>query len=268
MECIYMKKDRMSLEGQAAIVTGAGAGIGRAICIALAEHGASVIAADMNEDNAKETVKMVQENGGKAEAVKVNVTDAGDVEAMVNRAVELYGRIDLLYNNAGICTVSEIETMPEKWWDSIFAVNCKGVFLCSKAVIPQMKKQGKGRIINTASQAGKGAIPKQVHYCATKAAVIGFTRALAMELKDTGIRVNCFCPGSVMSEMTLREAQAVYEIDGIDPEVSLKDWQAAIPLGRWVTPEDVADIAVLLASDYTDYMTGQAVNISGGQTMI
>lgn len=257
----------ISLKDQAAIVTGGGAGIGRAICIALAAHGAKVLAADMSLTGAEETAAKIKEMGGEAAAVQVDVTNAADVQTMVDTAVQLFGKIDLLYNNAGICTVSEIEKMPEDWWDKIFAVNCKGVFLCSRAVIPQMKKQGSGRIINTASQAGKGAIPKQVHYCATKSAVIGFTRALAMELKDTGIRVNCFCPGSVMSEMTLREAQAVYEIDGIQPEDSLKAWQADIPLGRWVTPEDVADIAVFLASDYAEYMTGQAVNISGGQTM-
>lgn len=257
----------ISLNGQSAIVTGGGAGIGRAICVALAAHGAKVLVADMSLKGAEETVGLICAAGGQATAMRVDVTKASDAEAMVAKAVELFGKVDLLYNNAGICTVSEIEKMPEDWWDKIFAVNCKGVFLSSKAVIPQMKKQGGGRIINTASQAGKGAIPKQVHYCATKAAVIGFTRALAMELKDTGIRVNCFCPGSVMSEMTMREAQAVYELDGIDPDQSLKDWQAAIPLGRWVTPEDVADIAVFLASDYAEYMTGQAINISGGQTM-
>ena len=258
----------ISLKDQVAVVTGGGAGIGRAICMALGAHGAKVLVADMALQNAEQTAAMICAAGGQATAVQVDVTNAADAAAMIDKAVALFGRVDLLYNNAGICTVSEIESMPEEWWDKIFAVNCKGVFLCSKAVIPQMKKQGGGRIINTASQAGKGAIPKQVHYCATKAAVIGYTRALAMELKDTGIRVNCFCPGSVMSDMTLREAQAVYELDGIEPEQSLKDWQAAIPLGRWVTPEDVADIAVFLASGYAEYMTGQAVNISGGQTMI
>lgn len=262
-----MTNKGISLKDQVAIVTGGGAGIGRAICVALAAHGAKVLVADMSLKGAEETAATICAAGGHATAMQVNVTSAADAQAMVDKAVQVFGRVDLLYNNAGICTVSEIETMPEDWWDKIFAVNCKGVFLCSKAVIPQMKKQGGGRIINTASQAGKGAIPKQVHYCATKSAVIGYTRALAMELKDTGIRVNCFCPGSVMSEMTMREAQAVYELDGIEPEESLKDWQSAIPLGRWVTPEDVADIAVFLASDYAEYMTGQAVNISGGQTM-
>lgn len=260
-------KPQICLEGQVAIVTGGGSGIGRAICLNLAVHGASVLVADMAVDKAEETVAAIRSAGGNAEAMKVNVTDGKDTKRMVAKTVELFGKVDLLYNNAGICTVSEIEKMPEEWWDSIFAVNCKGVFLCSQAVIPQMKKQGHGRIINTASQAGKGAIPKQVHYCATKAAVIGFTRSLAMELKDTGIRVNCFCPGSVMGEMTMREAEAIMELDGVSVEELLKAWQADIPLGRWVVPEDVAQTAVFLASDYAEYMTGQAINITGGQTM-
>lgn len=257
----------INLNGKVAAVTGGGTGIGRAICVALAAHGTKVMVADMSLKGAEDTAALIKKDGGIAEAMQVDVTVEADAAAMVKKTVEIYGALDLLYNNAGICTMSTIENMPEDWWDKIFAVNCKGVFLCSKAAIPQMKKQGSGRIINTASQAGKGAIPKQVHYCATKAAVIGYTRALAMELKDENILVNCFCPGSVMSDMTLREAQDVYRLDGIDPERSLKEWQSAIPLGRWVTPEDVADIAVFLASDYAGYMTGQAVNITGGQTM-
>ncbi|MDO5548773.1 MAG: SDR family NAD(P)-dependent oxidoreductase [Eubacteriales bacterium] len=255
------------LKDQVAIVTGGGSGIGRAICVSLGAHGARVVVADMAEERAAETAKLIEEAGGTASSMKVNVTLKDDVEKMVANTVEKYGKIDLMYNNAGICSVSDIEVMPEVWWDSIFAVNCKGVFLCSQAVIPQMKKQGGGRIINTASQAGKGAIPQQVHYCATKAAVIGFTRALAIELKDTGIRVNCFCPGSVMSEMTMREAQAYLELNGVPIEESIAAWQRDIPLGRWVTPEDVAKTAIFLASDYAEYMTGQAINISGGQTM-
>lgn len=255
------------LKDQVAIVTGGGSGIGRAICLSLAAHGAKVMVADMSVERGEETVKLIEEAGGTASFLKTNVASKEDAQKLAASTVDKYGRIDLLYNNAGICSVSDIEVMPEDWWDKIFAVNCKGVFLCSQAVIPQMKKQGGGRIINTASQAGKGAIPQQVHYCATKAAVIGFTRALAMELKDTGIRVNCFCPGSVMSEMTMREAQAYLELNGVPIEESIKMWEKDIPLGRWVTPEDVAKIAVFLASDYAEYMTGQAVNISGGQTM-
>lgn len=257
----------INLNGKSAVVTGAGGNIGRAICISLAAHGASVLACDVAIEPAKKTVEMIREKGGIAEAMQVDVTKEEDTNAMISKAVELFGKVDLMYNNAGICTVYKVEDMPVDRWDQIFSVNCKGVFLGSKAAIKQMKKQGGGRIINTASQAGKGAIPKQTHYCATKAAVIGFTRALAIELKDDNILVNCFCPGSVMGDMTMREAQAALDQDGIPIEVSLKEWQSAIPLGRWVTPEDVADIATFLASDYAGYMTGQAINITGGQTM-
>lgn len=262
-----MNANGMDLTGQVAAVTGAGAGIGRAIAVALANHGAKVLVCDVSEQGMAETVEAIEKDGGEAKALRVDVTCKADAQAMVEEAVAQFGRLDLLYNNAGICSVGDIEGMPEDWWDKIFAVNCKGVFLCSQAAIAQMKKQGGGRIINTASQAGKGAIPQQVHYCATKSAVIGFTRALAMELKDTGIRVNCFCPGSVMSEMTMREAQAYLELNGVPIADSIEAWQKDIPLGRWVTPEDVAKTAVFLASDYAEYMTGQAVNITGGQTM-
>ena len=267
-----MLNNGISLAGQSAIVTGGGTGIGRAICVALVAHGANVLVADISLKGAEETVTMIKNEAGneavKIEAMQADVTKTDDVQKMIDRAVELFGTVDLLYNNAGIVSVSTIEDMPEDWWDDVFTVNCKGVFLCSKAIIPLMKKQGFGRIINTASQAGKIAIPRLTHYCASKAAVIAFTRSLAMELKDTGIRVNSFCPGSVMGDMTIREAQAFSELDGIPVDRILEQWQAGIPLGRWVTPEDVAKVAIFLASDYAEYMTGQAVNITGGQTLI
>lgn len=257
----------ISLKGKTAVVTGAGGAIGRAIAISLGAHHAKVVVCDINLEQAQETVQMIRQNGGTACEFQMDVTKKEDADAMITKAVETYGSLDFLYNNAGICTVSKVEDMDESIWEKIFAVNCKGVFLGSKAAIAQMKKQGHGRIINTASQAGKTAIPKQAHYCATKAAVIGFTRALAAELAKDNIQVNCFCPGSVMSDMTMKEAQAFYEQDGIPVEESLQAWESAIPMGRWVTPEDVADTAVFLASDYAAYMTGQAVNITGGQEM-
>ena len=177
----------IDLAGKTAIVTGAGGNIGRAICLSLAAHGAKVLACDVAFDPAEKTAEMIRENGGIASALAVDVTKEEDANAMIEKAVELYGSVDLMYNNAGICTVYPVEDMPVERWDQIFAVNCRGVFLGSKAAIKQMKKQGGGRIINTASQAGKMAIPEQVHYCSTKAAVIGFTRALA-------IATLCICP--------------------------------------------------------------------------
>lgn len=257
----------ISLEGKTAAVTGAGGAIGRAIAVSLAAHKAKVLVCDMNLTQALETVSIIEGNGGTAQAFQMDVTQEADNQAMVAKAVGTYGSLDLLYNNAGICTIGKIEDMDERTWDNMFAVNCKGVFLGSKAAIPQMKKQGTGRIINTASQAGKQPFPNAAHYSASKAAVIGYTRSLAMEIAKDNIQVNCFCPGSVMSEMTMKEAQAFLELYGTPIEESLKAWENAIPMGRWVTPEDVADIAVFLASDYAAYMTGQAVNISGGQEM-
>lgn len=260
MECIDLK-------GQSAVVTGAGTGIGRAIACALARHGADVMACDLNAETAAETAAMVEKLGRKGRAFRMDVSNETDCAAMATEAAEAFGRIDLLYNNAGTISMNTIEKMNVADWDKIFAVNCRGVFLCSRAVIPQMKTQGGGRIINTASQAGKTGLKLLTHYCATKAAVIGFTKGLALELAADNIRVNSFCPGSVMTDMTRREAGWASEISGEDPEDILKQWESAIPLGRYASPDDIAKIAVFLASDYAEYMTGQAINVSGGQEM-
>ena len=257
----------IDLKGQSAIVTGAGAGIGQAIACALAKHGANVMACDLNYDAAVKTADMVNALGVKGIAFKMDVASEEDCGKMAAEAVAAFGRIDLLYNNAGTISMNTIEKMAVEDWDIIFRVNCRGVFLCSRAVIPQMKKQGGGRIINTASQAGKTGLKLLTHYCATKAAVIGFTKGLALELADDNIRVNSFCPGSVMTDMTRREAVWASEINGGDPDDILKQWEKAIPLGRYATPEDIAKVAVFLASDYAEYMTGQAINVSGGQEM-
>lgn len=259
--------DKFDLGGKTAIVTGAATGIGRAIAQSLAKHGVSVLVCDLNLQAAGETVEMIENAGGKAFAFKMDVTSESDCAAMVKEALARFGRIDFLYNNAGAISMSTIEKMDAADWDRIFQVNCRGVFLCSRAVIPQMKKQGGGRIINTASQAGKTGLKLLTHYCATKAAVIGFTKGLALELADDNIRVNSFCPGSVMTDMTLREAKWASEINGGDPEEILKQWEQAIPLRRYATPDDIAKVAVFLASPSADYMTGQAVNVTGGQEM-
>lgn len=259
--------NKIDLTGKAAIVTGGGTGIGRGIAVALAQHGADVMVCDMNIDGAKETVKMIEAEGRKGYAFKMDVTCEEDAANMAKTCVEQFGHIDLMYNNAGTISMNTIEDMSLADWEKIFAVNCRGVFLCSRAVIPQMKKQGGGRIINTASQAGKTGLNLLTHYCATKAAVIGFTKGLALELCKDNILVNCFCPGSVMTDMTRREAQWASERNGGEPEDYIKLWEDAIPLSRYAQPEDIANIAVFLASDYASYMTGQAVNISGGQEM-
>lgn len=257
----------MDLQGQSAIVTGAGQGIGRAIALALAKHGADVMVCDLNFETASNVAKEIEGLGRKALPFKMDVTNEEDTKKMAVDAQKYFGKIDLLYNNAGTITMSSIENLDVKDWDRIFAVNCKGVFLCSKAVIPFMKKQGGGRIINTASQAGKTGLSLLTHYCATKAAVILFTKGLALELVKDNILVNSFCPGSVMTEMTVKEAEWASKMTGETPEELLAKWESAIPMGRYATPDDIAKVAVFLASDYSSYMTGQAINVTGGQEM-
>lgn len=260
-----MKKN--NLTGKVAIVTGAGTGIGRGIALELAKHGADVMCCDLNFAGAQETAQLIDKLGRKGYAFEMDVTNESDAAKMAETCVKEFGRIDLMYNNAGTISMNTIENMELAAWEKIFAVNCRGVFLCSRAVIPQMKKQGGGRIINTASQAGKTGLTLLTHYCASKAAVIGFTKGLALELCKDNIQVNCFCPGSVMTDMTRREAVWASERNGGKPEDYIKQWESAIPMGRYATPEDIANVAVFLATDYASYMTGQAVNISGGQEM-
>lgn len=257
----------MDLKGKSAIVTGGGQGIGRGIALALARHGADVMVCDLNPESAAGTAKEIEEMGRKALPFQMDVTNEGDTKKMAEEAEKFFGKIDLLFNNAGTISMSEIENLTEEAWDRIFAVNCKGVFLCSKAVIPYMKKNGSGRIINTASQAGKTGLPLLTHYCATKAAVILFTKGLALELASHGILVNSICPGSVMTDMTVRESEWASKITGETPQEILKKWESAIPLKRYAEPDDIANAAVFLASEYSSYMTGQAINVTGGQEM-
>lgn len=260
-------KYKIDLEGQSAIVTGAATGIGFGIASALAACGASVLLVDMHAEAVAAAAAKLRETGAQVAHCACNVTNENEVQNMVEKAISTFGKIDLLYNNAGTISMCTIENMPLDEWEKIFSVNCRGVFLCSRAVIPYMKKNGGGRIISTASQAGKTGLNLLTHYCATKAAVIGFTKGLALELANDNIRVNCFCPGSVMTDMTRREAQWAAERNGGKAADYIELWEKAIPLGRYATPDDIANVAVFLASEMAEYMTGQAVNITGGQEM-
>jgi len=250
------------------VVTGGASGIGRAICDEFARHGANVAVCDINFEAAQKTAEQISATGKKAVAVKVDVTDEDDVNAMIRKVVDCFGSIDVMCNNAGIINcMKKVEDITAQEWDKIFAVNAKGVFLCCKAVIPQMRKQNYGRIINTASQAGKAGIPLLGHYCATKAAVILLTKTLALELATENIHVNSVCPGSVDTEMTTLETKIVSKITGEDPKVIKQKWTDAVPMKKLATPRDIAKVFVFLASEYADYMTGQAVNVCGGQMM-
>jgi NAD(P)-dependent dehydrogenase (short-subunit alcohol dehydrogenase family) len=258
----------MNLNGKSVIVTGGGSGIGKGICKEFADHGAQIAVCDINLAAAETVAAELNAQGSRAIAVQVDVTDEAQAEHMVAETVRAFGRIDILCNNAGIIrAMGPLESLSVAEWDLNFAVNAKGVFICSKAAIPEMRKQGYGRIINTASQCGKTGTPNLGHYSAAKAAVLLFTQTLALELAKTGITVNAVCPGSVDTEMTDREVEIMARQTGEDKVAIKKKWEAGVPIGRYATPKDIARVFVFLASEYADYMTGESVNVAGGQEM-
>jgi len=260
---------RYELDGQVAIVTGAGRGIGRAIALRLAREEASVVVTDIDVANATKVAEEAAAFGKETLALQVDVTKKSDVEQMVKETIARFGRIDILVNNAGVMAVVPLVDADEETWQFVMDVNAKGVFLCSQAVARQMitQKEG-GCIINNASGLGKMApsvgLPMGI-YAASKHAVVGLTRAFASELAPKGIRVNCVCGGIVDTPMWDMIDREVAKLEG-GPVGSVKArFVSNIPLGRIQTPEDMANIVAYLASADADYMTGQAVNYSGGR---
>lgn len=257
---------KAQLDGKKAIVTGAGQGIGRGMALALAEHGVDVLIADINLESAESVAGEIEALGRKSVALKVDVTQEHDTTKMASVAVDVFGSIDIQCNNAGIVSMCPVKDLSVEEWDRMFDVNAKGVFLCTRASLPQMLKQPSAKIINTASQAGKTAWPLIGHYCTSKAAVIMFTKACALELAPN-ILVNAVCPGTVYTDMTKAEIVWASDIYKKDQETIRQEYMDVIPLQRFAEPEDIAKVVVFLASAYSDFMTGQAINVSGGQTM-
>jgi len=247
------------LEDKVAIVTGAAQGIGQAIAETLAEHGAHVVVADVQLAKAQAVAQGIISNlDRQAIAARLDVTDRASVEEMVESAVAEFGHVDILVNNAGIVRPHLIVDFPEEDWDAIFAVNVKGVFLVSQAVAKQMIKQGTGgSIINISSASGKKADREESAYCASKSAVIGFTRCLALELGKYGIRANGICPGATDTKM-LRDLCAA--VPGLFEELKEKT-----VLGRIAQPKDQANVVVFLASDLAGHITGESLIVSGGE---
>lgn len=257
----------IEIKGKNVIVTGAGNGIGRAIALSCADAGANIVVADIAMENAEKVAGEVKDKGVDSLAVQVDVTKEDSTKALVAEAVEKFGTIDVMVNNAGICTIADVETMSLEEWQRTIDIDLTGVFLCCKAIIPQMKKQGYGKIINAASQAGKVGMENLSHYCAAKAGVILLTRSLALELAPYNITANSVCPGNVDTGMMEREAVAVNKRTGQPIEEIIQGWTDCIPMGRYAQPEEVSDIYLFLASKYSDYMTGEDVNVTGGMTM-
>lgn len=249
------------LEDKIAIVTGAAQGIGQAIAETMAEHGAHVAVADLQLDKAQAVAQSIIANTRQqAIAVHVDVTNKASVEKMLQATLDEFGRVDILVNNAGIHKPHLIVDFPEEDWDAVFAVNIKGVFLCSQVVAKQMIKQGHGGVIvNISSASGKKPGRKESAYCSTKSAVIGFTRCLALELGEYGIRANAICPGATDTQM-LRSVCA--SVPGLFEELKSKT-----VLGRIATPRDQANVVVFLASDLAAHITGESILVTGGEVM-
>ena len=244
-----------NLEGRVALVTGASRGIGRAIAMRLAEAGATVVAAARGE-NARGTADQIGARGGKADAVSLDVTEAGAVEAVVAGMLERHGRIDVLVNNAGITRDTLMLRMKREDWDAVLQTNLTAAFACAQAVLKPMIKQRAGRIINITSVVGQSGNAGQANYAASKAGLIGFTKALALEVASRNITVNAVAPGLIDTDMTRAIAAGAHEA-----------WAEKIPLKRLGTPEDVAAAVAFLASDEASYITGQVLAVNGGMYM-
>ena len=248
-------------EGKGVLVTGGAAGMGRAIAEAFLSEGARVVVADINGDRVAETAKEIG-----ASALTCDVTNGDQVREMIANAESSLDGIDVLVNNAGVITMKQTVELPEKDWDFVMDVNAKGVFLTVQAALPGMLERGKGNIVNIASQAGKRGYKLFAHYCASKAAVIVFTKGVALEVAPT-VRINCVCPGIVNTEMMEREYAWEEEMTGESKESIQKRWMSGIPMGRFQEPEHIARVAMFLASDDASEMTGQAINVTGGMVM-
>ncbi|MCH7841851.1 MAG: SDR family oxidoreductase [Chloroflexi bacterium] len=248
-----------NLDGKTALVTGGGSGIGRATSLAYAQEGARVVVADVNVEGGEETVQLIKEAGGEAILVHADVAKPEDTQAMVAQAVEAFGSLDCAFNNAGISGGTDRRLTAdylEEDWDRVVGINLKGVWLCMKAEIPQMLKQGGGAIVNTASVAGLVAITGTVAYIAAKHGVTGLTKAAALEYAKSGIRVNAVCPGYIQTPMV----QGIFvENEGFEERVASRH-----PIGRLGEPSEIAAAVIWLSSDAASFVTGHNMPVDGG----
>jgi len=250
------------LNGKVALITGGSSGIGRATAILFAEEGAKVVVtADQNVNGGEETVKIIKVAGGEAIFVIADVSKATDVQRMVRTTEDTYGRLDILFNNAGIWEQRTLlADLSEEDWDRTIDVNLKGVFLGMKYAIPEMLKRGGGVIVNTASENSFAADLTIADYCASKGGVLMLTKAAALEYARQNIRVNCVCPGGTVTLMVERAAEKA----GQPLESYIAQWVQNVPLGRWAQPEEIAKAVLFLASDDSSYITGTSLLIDGG----
>jgi acetoin reductase-like protein len=255
----------VKLEGKVAIVTGGAQGIGRAISRRFAEEGAGVVVADLRLDGAHKVAEEITAAGGRATAIAVDVGDRARAEAMVDETVSRFGGLDILVNNAGVIRITPFLEIAEEEWDTVFAVNCKGLLWCAQAAARQMIAQGRGgKIINLASQAGRRGEALVLTYCASKACVISMTQSMALALAPHKINVNAIGPGIVDTPLWEWNDRRFAELLGWEIGEPKRRFTEQIPLGRIEQPEDVAGAALFLASSDANYITQQTLNVDGG----
>lgn len=253
-----MEQSEGILSNQVAIVTGAGQGMGAATAARLAHEGAAVVVSDINESKTARVAEEINNSGGRAVSAKTDVTKEDEVASMVGYAIDTYGSLSILVNNAGILYPTRIDDVTKAEWDQVLDVNLNGTFLCSKAVLSTMKQNGYGRIVNMSSSAGRSVSTLGgVHYTAAKAGVLGLTRAMAKEVAPFGITVNAVCPGLIDTEMVRIECT---------PE-RIRGYEESFPIARLGTPEEVAQLILFLVSD-SQYITGASIDINGGDLMM
>ncbi|MEA2109671.1 MAG: 3-hydroxybutyrate dehydrogenase [Pseudomonadota bacterium] len=255
------------LSKKTAIITGAGSGIGKAIALHLAANQAQVVAADLNEATAGSTAEEIIEKGGKAIAAGCDVADENSVNDMVKKAISTFSSADILVNNAGLQFISKIEDFPLEKWNQLISVMLTGAFLCTKACVPYMKEKSWGRITNISSAHGKAPSPWKCAYVAAKHGILGFTKVMACELAEWNITANSICPGYVLTPLVKKQIKDLaiqYNISEAEvPEQVLLKNQ---PLKKMVSTEDLSAMALYLASDKAQCITGQALSIDGGWT--
>lgn len=250
----------MRLQNKVCLITGSGSGIGQSSALRFAAEGATVVVNDISEERGKETMIHILENGGKARFFQADVTNPHAVETMIDQVIQQFGRIDVLFNNAGISGVGALHEVEPEDWDRIMNVNIRGVYLPSKYVLPYMMEQKEGVIINMSSCAAEMGLALRAAYSATKGAVLALTKSMQVDYAPYGIRVNALLPGTILTPFVKNYLQQSYD----DPEIAiqgLKKRQLSGELGR---PEDVANAAVFLASDESKFMMGSPLYIDGG----
>ncbi|HWZ96392.1 MAG TPA: SDR family NAD(P)-dependent oxidoreductase [Candidatus Dormibacteraeota bacterium] len=248
------------LVGKVALITGGGTGIGRSTALVFAREGAKVVVVGRRLEKLQEVVAEIKTAGGEAVAVTCDVSRAADVQSAVAKVVEAFGKLNVLVNNAGILSVSTIEEIPEEDWDRLIDANLKGPFLMCRAALPEFRKAGGGSIVNVGSVLGLVAMKKRAAYCASKGGVTLLTKAIAVDHGHENIRANCICPSIVETDLV---SQLFNTPDG---DRVKRERLATIPLGRMGKPNDIAELAVYLASDESSWLTGAAIPLDGGLT--